>query len=169
MIKNKPIFSYTCSGCGELHEGAPSFSWNEPLNYHCLSDEDKEKAKLSEDLCVINDGGFFVRGVIEVPIIDFDDPFMWGVWVSQSEENFNFYAEHFDEDLLGRETFGWLSTQLPIYEDTVNLKTIVQFQNENMRPKIYIQECDHQLSHDFHNGITSEKAIEMANEIMHRK
>ena len=43
---------------------------------------------LTTDLCIIEGRDFFVRGVIEIPVFDYEFEFGWGVWVSHKKENF---------------------------------------------------------------------------------
>ena len=85
------IFSFTCSCCGEIHEGSPSFGFKAPDPWLGLSDDVKERGQIDDDLCKYKDeDGFhyFARVIIEVPIHGVTEPFMWGVWVSLSEESF---------------------------------------------------------------------------------
>jgi len=162
-------FSFVCSSCGQNHTGSPSFSFASPIYFEALSDDDKKKNKLDADLCAINDHDFFIRAVLEIPIIGQDEPFAWGVWVSQSRDNFQYYVEHFNEDLSGRDTFGYFSNRLPYYQDTLELKCRVIFQSKSKRPMIHLEETDHELSVDFHQGINMEKAISIAKIAMHGK
>lgn len=157
-------FTYTCRSCKKVHQGAPSFSFSSPFYY----DEHAEGVKqiLNDDLCIVEDD-FFIRVTLEIPILGLDEPFLWGVWVSQSKENFVYYHDHFGEDMYGRETFGWFANKLPYYKDTRSLKTSVIYQDNQIRPKIHVEETDHELSSDFHNGISEEKAIMIATAVMH--
>lgn len=161
----KKIFRYTCASCEQMHEGAPSFSFNAPAEYDSTS-SDKSQTLLS-DFCCLPDS-YYIRTILEIPIIGSDQPFLWGVWVSQSEENFKYYQEHFDDNLLGRETFGWFSNKIPYYKDTLNLKTKVLYQDNKDRPKLHLQESDHELSKDFHDGISMDKAIKIMGIAMHK-
>ncbi|KIL78949.1 hypothetical protein SD77_3750 [Bacillus badius] len=43
---------------------------------------------MNEDLCIIDEEYFFVRGCIEIPVVDGEGPFIWDVWVSLSENSF---------------------------------------------------------------------------------
>lgn len=90
--------------------------------------EDDEASELAEDQCIIEGEHFFVRALIRLPVLDADQDFEWGVWVSLSEENFGRMTELWSTE--GREAerpyFGWLSSELPAYEEaTLLLKTEV--------------------------------------------
>lgn len=158
---------YTCNKCEKEHVGPPSFAFDAPAYYSVLSPEDKAKSHLSADGCVILDNEFFVRVILEVSIIGTGKPFTWGVWVSQSEENFRFYDEHFKDDLTGRNTFGWFSNVLPGYDSTLGIKTTARFRGNGLRPFLSIENSKHLLSKDFHSGMSIEKATEIAGIMLH--
>lgn len=159
-------FKYECTTCGKTHEGAPSFSFPAPAYFEAAPK--KENHLLDSDFCRL-DEDYFIRVILEIPIIDSKEPFLWGIWVSQSKENFKFYAEHLNDDLSGRETFGWFSNRLPYYADTLSLEMLVKFQNNGDRPKLHPKESKHELSKDFHDGISMEKAIKIANIAAHKQ
>ena len=159
---------YKCSKCGEEHVGAPSFAFDAPAYYNALSDEDKRGSFLSSDGCVILDRDFFIRTILQIPIRGTNEVFMWGVWVSQSMAEFQFYNGHFKDDLTGRKTFGWFSSLLPEYESTLGLKTTVLFKRGGLRPQLHLEDSPHQLSIDFHRGISIERATQIAGSMLHR-
>jgi len=164
------IFCYTCSCCGELHEGSPSFSFNAPNPYLEQSEEIKKEGKSGSDLCYYKDEDgyhYFVRVIVEIPIIGIEDPFMWGVWVSLSEESYEHYVETFDEPDIDKAYFGWFSNYLPYYDQTYALATEVIPRENGERPYLNIHEVDHEFYDDFKNGITIEKAQKIAEICMH--
>src|SRR5687767_4178228 len=116
---------YTCGFCGQHHDDVPlSYRTKAPV-YWQETLVDDEDSGLDEELCVIQGEHFFVQGNIEIPILgEQDGVFTWGVWVSLSQENFARTVELWSTP--GRESeppyFGWLSTDLPIYnpQSTIN-------------------------------------------------
>ena len=160
------IFSFRCSSCGEIHEGAPSFAFTSPLAYDNLPPAEKENAHLDTDFCVVGDHRF-IRVCLEIPIIGIEAPFMWGVWVSLSEKNFERYVETYDDPVEEDEYFGWFCNRLPYYPDTVNLRTVVRPRRNNVRPFLELQPTEHPLSIDFYNGLTIQRAQEIAEIAMH--
>jgi hypothetical protein len=113
---------------------------------------------LTEDLCIIEDRDFFVRGVIEIPVHDCDDQFGWGVWVSHKRENFETYRENFDTDTVGP-FFGWLSTEIVYFSDsTLLLKTKAVYQGQGTRPRIVLAESQHPLYFQQRDGISLDEA-----------
>jgi hypothetical protein len=172
MSKPMKKFRFQCSACGEMHEGSPSFGYSAPHYYDLLSDEDKKKlAILSEDFCAIkHEEGkdCFIRTILEVPIHGADAGFLWGVWISVSETNFNKYRDNFRNDAYEDHYFGWFSNRLPYYPDTLALKTRACVQPGGQRPGIELEPTNHPLSIDYRNGISWDKAIEIAELILHR-
>ena len=162
-----------CSFCSyKLPEIPLCYAANAPYHYYVIAEEELEsRTELNKDFCVIDNQFFFIRGNIEIPIIDSDEVFVWTVWVSLSETNF-LRAN----DLLlteGRESeepyFGWLSTEISIYPTTVNLKTNVHTREVGLVPLIDLEPTDHPLAIEQRTGITMERVKEFAHLIMHNQ
>lgn len=154
------ISKIICSKCGISHDEIPDIGSNAP-DYWQVEYDGKPGCLLTEDLCVIENRDYFIRGVIHIPIINSKESFGWGVWVTQKEENFQNYKNDFNGCGFGP-YFGWLSTRIATYsESTLNLKTRAHFRGGKLRPTIEIGPCDHQLFHDQENGIELEKAWEI--------
>ncbi len=116
--------TFTCSHGGEEHSGPPlAYSTDAPTYYYAASEEEQAKRSvLTEERCVMDGQHFFVRARIVLHVADADAHFEWGVWVSLSEANYRRRWELRHTE--GRESeppcFGWLSTRLPGYPDTLN-------------------------------------------------
>jgi hypothetical protein len=160
---------FYCGSCNKEHEGLPDLGSDAPDPYLSVPENEREaRTTLTSDRCTIDyeDGvtDYFIRGVIKIPIEGQAVPFGIGVWVSQSEANFERYLE--DEENMDP-TFGWLATRLGFYEEnTLSLKTRVHFQGDNMRPVIELEPTDHPLSVDQREGITLEKAWKIVHRYM---
>ncbi|WP_161973724.1 DUF2199 domain-containing protein [Hwanghaeella grinnelliae] len=175
----KKRFEFRCSGCGKMHRGSPSISYPRPIQYYWIpEDERTQRIKDSDDFCIIShtsgteeDLDFFIRGTLEIPIHGVDDPFIWGVWVSQSEANFERYLKTYDSDQTGLGSFGWLTVTMPYYnqsepgEELANVECNVEW--GAARPKIYVREYDHPLFFDQQNGLPWDKAVEIAQLALH--
>jgi hypothetical protein len=164
---------FECSRCGQHHDGLPmSVGAEAPYWYYGLSPEECDRrAELSSDQCVIDGEQFFVRGVLEIPVVDGDGPFTWGVWVSLSQASYLRMGERWYA--RGRERdpsyFGWLSTELPLYPSTLNLKTRVHTRPVGMRPTIELEPTDHPLAVEQREGITRARAEAIAHELLHHE
>jgi hypothetical protein len=158
------MFRFKCGSCDEWHEGMAHLSARAPLHYYSIPDDERQlRVDLNTDFCVIDDEFFFVRGLIEIPVIGLDEPFAWGVWASLSKANFKLYLDHFDDqkrDELGP-FFGWLSAALAPYPDTENLKTDVHPRKPDLRPLIKLEPTDHPLAVEQRRGITQERLAQI--------
>jgi hypothetical protein len=168
---------WNCYICGALHEGLPlSWGFDEP-HYWTGSDLQRSTGSCTEDVCWFDedDGNHvqFVRGTIEVPILDGEsseeESFLIGAWTSLSETNFRWLLDHWTAGAAEQGTpwFGWLSSHIPAYTDTLSLKTNVHLRGGELRPLIEVQRTDHPLARDQHEGITIARARELAERWLH--
>lgn len=164
------IFAFKCTACYKVHEGSPSFSYDAPVHYSELSDDEKAKAQLDSDTCVItHDEGVdrFVRVVLEVPIAGVSQPFTWGVWVSLSQASFERYLGTWDDPDESDSYFGWLCNRLPFYPDTNGLMTMVRPRKHGLRPYLELKPDSHLLAMHQHEGISVQLAQEIAECAIH--
>jgi hypothetical protein len=164
------VFSFKCASCDDIHEGSPSFSFEAPHPYFTQPEAVQAAGHLGTDLCRYEDadgGHFFVRVVLEVPIDGIEEPFLWGVWVSLSETNYQRHVDTCEAPDTDDRYFGWFCNVLPWYPDTLNLKTEVHPRTGKQRPFIVLEETGHPLSVDFHQGISVRRAQEIAEAAMH--
>jgi hypothetical protein len=144
------VTTYVCTTCGQRHDGPPlSYGAIAPAAWYAIPGREREsRAVMSSDQCVIDDQYFFVLGNIYIPILDSDASFSWCVWVSLSHKNFLRMTELWEVE--GRESeppyFGWLNTALPLYPDTLNLKTLVHTRPVGERPHVELEPSEHPLS-----------------------
>ncbi|MFI9467255.1 DUF2199 domain-containing protein [Streptomyces sp. NPDC052492] len=161
---------FTCTGCGSHHAELPMhYSADAPAVWNAAF-AGAEDCMLSSDQCVIQGAHHFVKGLIEVPVVDTDDVFSWGVWVSLSRENFARAADLWDKP--GREDekpyFGWLTTELLVYpETTLNLKTLVHTRPVGERPYVELEPTNHALAVEQRTGITMDRVREIATAVLH--
>ena len=159
-------FSWTCPCCGEQQEGLPALAFTTPDNLPELTMwQWFRHGGYGDDLYVDREsGGYFVRCVLEIPIIGCEQPLEWGVWSSLSEANF----KHYRKTMGGKDRskldamFGWFSSHLPGYPETRGLKCNVVARDAGLRPLIDLEPTDHPLAIDQRNGITKDRAIDLA-------
>ena len=154
--------AYRCATCGEIHEELPDIGVDRPDQWWDIpEDERDDRIKLTSDTCIIDDD-YFIRGVIEIPLLNNDEHFGFGVWVSQKKEHFLEYVNHWDSSEIGP-FFGWLCTRLACYkEDTFLLKTKAHFRGKEVRPLIELEPTEHPLSVAQRQGMSLDKAWEIA-------
>jgi hypothetical protein len=155
---------FVCSRCGKAHPGIPTIGFRFPIDYLDVPEaERKERVFLTDDTCVIDDERFFVRGCLEIPVLDGCDPFMWGVWVAVSEEAFYEF-----QDLLGVDVRsqhgpfkGRLSSPPRPYPDSTNLRAIVRLRDHGIRPLVLLDSSTHPLALEQKNGISRKRVAEI--------
>ncbi len=162
---------FRCKTCGQYHDELPmEFGAEAPALYDTIPEEEREaRCDLTPDLCVIDEEHFFIRGCLDIPVINGDGPFVWGVWASLSKTSFQRTSEIWEQG--GRESeppfFGWLSTALPLYPETLHLKTHVHTQPLGQRPFIELEPTDHPLAVEQREGITMDRVREIAEALLH--
>ena len=140
---------------------APDY-WTQALNSDANSFH-------NSDFCVIRNENFFVRGLIEIPIIGESQTLRYGVWVSLSENNFQRMVDLWNDPAIISEPpyFGWLSNSINLYPETLNLKTNVKTRDTETRPYIELEPTDHPLAVEQRNGISWGRVREIAEKTMH--
>jgi hypothetical protein len=155
---------WKCHTCDEWHTGPIlDFSSDFPDYWRSEYAADANQNRLTKDTCVIANQDFFVRGVLELPIVGTGQCFCWGVWGSVSRDNFQkFEAMYHDSKRVELPPmFSWLSNSISEYPDTLNLKMYAHTQIIGQYPKFELEPTDHPLSQEFHNGITPERVKEI--------
>jgi hypothetical protein len=168
------IFAFKCSDCGAIHEGSPSIGYRMPDPYACLSEAERTATgTLSSDLCTIAHDertDYFIRAVLEVPIHGIAEPFLWGVWVSLSEQSFNRYVETYDDPVEGDGFFGWVSNAISAYPLHRSRPADVFVQSGGRRPRIMLHRGDPEddpLVIDQVHGISVSRAQQIAEGAFH--
>jgi hypothetical protein len=102
-------------------------------------------------------------------VVDTGETFAWGVWVSLSEQSFEYVSGRWYTE--GREHdepyFGWLSSLLPYEPSTLNLKTNLHSRPVGVRPSIELEPTDHPLAVEQRHGITRARVQQIAEQAMH--
>lgn len=168
---NSMTDGFICHVCGQRHPELPmDFGADAPMPYYSIPQDEREaRCDLAPDLCLIDAKEFFIRGCLEIPVVDGPRPFVWGVWASLSEKSFKRLSEIWE--VPGREAeppfFGWLCTSLPLYPETLSLKTHVHTRPLGQRPFVELEPTDHPLAVEQRTGITMERVREIVGRLLH--
>jgi len=118
--------------------------------------------RLSSDLCE-NNGDFYVRGTLPLPIIGADEMFSFGVRASLKKENFEHYIKRWDtagySGFPG--CFGWLMNTLPIWKSDNPLPCDVKMGGVGQRPILVVHDGAHALTEAQAPGITFDQLLDV--------
>jgi hypothetical protein len=164
--------TWTCTHCGEVHNGLPDIAFDAPLIWDELTDEERAAGDLQADTCEIHreDGDFFyVRGILELPIRDFDEALGFGVWSSLSAANFARFVELYDDPRRVDEPpySSWFGNRLPGFPDTFNLPAWIETPHADLRPQVVLHDGDHPLVRAQRDGIELAQAIALVEPYVH--
>ena len=162
---------FTCATCGKHHDELPlCFGADKPDFYYTVPPEEREtRIELGKDWCVVDEAHFFIRGRLEIPIIDYPETLVWNVWTSLSEDSFRSTMDAWNDPLRveAKPFFGWLQTVVPGYGETLNIKTWVHAQPVGTIPRIQVFEEGHALALDQENGITLQRVQQLVEPLLH--
>lgn len=162
---------WRCGCCGEVHGELPMhYGAPAPALWFTIPEAERDdRAMLSSDMCLIDEEHGFIVGNLEIPVLDSDEHFSWDVWVSLSLPNFKRAFQLWEQP--GRESeppyFGWVSTSLPGYPETLHLKSHVHTREVGRRPRIELEPTDHPLAVEQRTGITLARVREIAEMVLH--
>jgi hypothetical protein len=162
---------FTCSKCGEVHEGRPALSFNSPLYYDTLSEEDKKSiATLTDDFCEIqyeDQTDRFIRTVIHQKVNDDCQTLDYGVWVSLSEKSYKDYSDNYNNENHEATYFGYICNNLPGYDSTLLIKANVVLRGKH-RPEVipHDDQQENNFVRDYYEGIDQDKADIIAKETL---
>ena len=148
-----------------MHYGAEA-----PCMWFMIPEEERDRrCELTQDQCVVDEKCFFIVGNLEIEVAGENELFSWDVWVSLSERSFLRSCEVWESPDRVSEPpyFGWLSTALPCYPDTLSLKTHVHTRAVGRRPRIELEPTDHPLSVEQREGISRQRVQDIAEIILH--
>ena len=165
---------FVCATCSKEHGSLPmDLAYRKPLDYFEIPEAQRaERIWIDDDLCVIDEERFLIRGVLPLPVHDGDDvvedEFRWGVWVEVEEAWFRRYLKLWDAADPEEPPF-WcrLSAVLPGYPDTDTLEgDALLLRGANARPLIYLRAEDHPLVGEQRSGITMARVHEILESAM---
>ncbi len=161
---------WRCGLCDKEHDELPLvYGADPPWRLLVPEDEFDGRVELDDSLCVIDRQHFFVRGHIQLPIRDHDEPFAWSVWCSVSKESIARMMQLWDdpERVHAEPYFARVSTSLPTYEpETLHLKTTLHERDPGIIPLVELEPTDHPLAVEQREGITMERVQHLAHVLL---
>ena len=135
-------------------------SYKNPADYFKIPPNERAKrVQITEDVCVIDNNEFYIRGVLPLPIIDSNDDFRWGVWARIEKQDFMIYLKYWDGNIPEKlpALSGHLSGEIKDYPESDMLPVEIYLQSKNQRPIFKVLSAKTPLGIDQEKGITLEK------------
>ena len=135
---------FTCSICGEGHEGlATDWAYGLPDEVWEMPElERAEKARFNSDLCQLGER-YFIRCVLDLPFTHARGSFGWGAWAEVDWPTFERYLELYDKDGTSEPArMGTLANELLAYPRSLGSPVLVQFRDQTKRPSLYMDQKD---------------------------
>jgi hypothetical protein len=162
--------NWKCQTCGEEHADLPlCFGAEAPWRALVPESEFSRRVDLTPDQCVVDEEAFFVRGHIEIPIHGQAESLAFSVWSSLSEKAFLHMSDRWEAPDRANDQpyFGWLSSPIPAYPDTINLKLSVQPRGSGLVPLLTVERSNHPLAFDQQHGISVRRWHELVHSLLH--
>jgi len=165
-------FGFYCSKCGLYHKEIPmAYGADAPYQYSLIPENERaNRCTLTQDQCIIDNEQYFIRGQLELIVEGKTDNFSWNVWVNVNEQDFNRMSELWEDKnrILEKPYSGNIDTHLESYPETLGLPVRLITRHVGYVPKIELFESNHPLYLEQENGITMERVIGFAKEILYR-
>ena len=158
--------SWTCSCCGQTFSTlCMSYAVPAPRNWFAIPEKERaRRAQLSADLCTIDGVEHYVRGCLEILVLDWHEPLVWAIWVSVSEESLRCILDLWEAPVIENEPprFGWLSTWLQGYPEPREIRCHLHIRPGSLRPCIVLEPTDYPLAVEQRTGILLARVKEIA-------
>jgi hypothetical protein len=151
--------STCCPTCGSSLPDVPlCYGADAPWRQLSVAENEfSKRVELTGNQCIIDDKQFFIRGHIDIPVLDSTEVFSWSVWCSLSEKSFWHASKRWRKKSRVNDDpyFGWLMTCLPVYPDTLHLETSLQPREVGRVPLVIVEQPEHPVAVEQRHGITS--------------
>jgi hypothetical protein len=161
---------FVCSVCGEHHdERMLDIRMGLPDEIHALDEAEREqRAWIAEDFAVLDEEWFYVRGLLELPIPELESRFAYGAWAEVPRRDFKKLQKRWLDPRQFKPLTCWLANELTPYVGTTRLKATLRPVSENQLPLLELEEAPHELVRDQRQGISVQRADELAAVVLHR-
>jgi len=160
---------FVCSVCGEFHaERMLDIRLSLPGPIFALDDEERDaRAWLADDFAVLDEDRFFVRGLLELPILELGSRFGYGTWVEVGGDEFRQLLEHWQDPDQFAPVKGTVANELAPYVGTEGLPATLSPVSVDTLPSVTLDDAAHPLVADQQAGITADRSDELAATVRH--
>jgi hypothetical protein len=118
---------------------------------------------LTDDFCIIDDKRFFIRGVIELPILGGGGKSLgYAIWAEVSRASFNDYVKAFDDPSAAPPPMvGTFANQLQGFAGTLGQACTVRHRPGPARPQVTLNDARQPMAEAQLRGITLDRLLEL--------
>jgi hypothetical protein len=153
-----------CSQCGKEH--APEdieLFFKRPDEIACMERELRDReVKENDDLCMISESRFFIRGVLPLPVNDWGRSYNIGLWVEVEEQAFGRVCRLWSDPNQQQEPPFPVSIANSIrgMPNSLGLPAELRLTGPTSRPSIHVVEKSHPLFSQQAEGISAHQAYD---------
>jgi hypothetical protein len=159
-----PVPTVACATCGKVHPVRESeLIYGLPDEIFDLSQETRaERAKVSADICMLDDTRMSLRGLIPLPVKGRERPYRIGAWAELNQQDFReIYALRTDENQASHAPFeGTLANEIYRCPGSSGLGLEVRLTGPKTRPEFYFLDAANGLYIQQTEGISEHSAYE---------
>ena len=159
----------TCAICGKEHPARNlELVFRRPDAIATLTEEEREKrCQENNDICVLDENRFFVRGLLALPVHERDQPYSLGVWAEVDGDSFQRILDLWDAPDQADEPpmEGTLANAIPSVVRALGLHLSVKLSDPKTRPYFTVTQKPHQLYSEQSEGISVHRAHEYSSYI----
>jgi hypothetical protein len=117
---------------------------------------------LSDDFCIIDDKHFFIRCIVELPILGGGGKSMgFAAWAEISRASFGAYFRSLDGAEAVDHIAGSFANRLNGFPDTLGLACTIRVRGGNFRPLAMMNASEHPLAQQQARGITLDRMLDL--------
>lgn len=156
---NAAAYRWRCTCCGAEMTGLPmDMAFEAPVDRDIIDGGAARIVRLDDDFCQIayeaGEVHRFIRCLLPLPVLDIDDEFRFGVWMSVSEASWKVYLAGFGTGRYATEgCFGYLMNEIPDLPSPSHLHADIYFQPDAQRPVVVLHDLPHPLVRAQRHGI----------------
>ncbi len=150
---------WVCPCCGETQSGLlDSMAYQSPDEWLDKGWLARAFSHHSDDFCLIRKFGQtrsnYIRCIMSFSIKGEANEIMFGVWMSVSRKSLRVYEDGFKSGAYEKShCFGYLSNNIFGFENSRGLHANIDFGTDNQRPKVFLDDCDHEIFEAQQNGL----------------
>lgn len=168
--RHAPRMRYRCPSCAEIHAGFPALAYQLPDAIFALDDKERaQRAVISSDLCILDDKHYFVRCVLGLDVVGYEETLEFGPWVEICQKAFSRYTVWFNLAIKPGWTWvdGRIANALPACtQTTLGLACrVVLPDTDDERPGVKVMDPTHPLFHEQAAGIDLKRATELVSSL----